>query len=425
MQSFTAGVRDGNWVTAERVRAYSVILLILAVIAIIGLGLTAEGLNDYKGRPLGTDFSNVYAAGKWVLEGRPEAPFNPPLQHEMEKRLFGADTPFFGWHYPPVFLGLAAVLALLPYLPALVVWQVTTLAGYLAMVRGIVAGGSLHGVKPRNGASIAASLWLLPALAFPAVFVNLTHGHNGFLTAALFGGSLLLLDRRPASAGILIGLLCYKPQFGMLIPLVLAATGRWRVFFTAAATVVVVCALSWLAFGTSTWIAFGESLQFTRTVVLEQGGTGFHKIQSPFAALRMWGVPAAAAYAIQAATIGAVAVLLVTLWRSGAPFATKAAALLAGSLLATPYVLDYDLMLMAPAVAFLAVHGIAQGFLNFEKSALVLCWFAPLLARVVGEHAGVPIGVMALFLLFGVALRRGAADRAAAPPTSFKPGQSE
>ena len=60
------------------------------------------------------------------------------------------------------------------------------------------------------------------ALAFPAVFVNLGHGHNGFLTAALIGFALLWLDRRPVVAGILFGLLAYKPQFGLMIPLVLS-----------------------------------------------------------------------------------------------------------------------------------------------------------------------------------------------------------
>jgi hypothetical protein len=65
----------------------------------------------------------------------------------------------------------------------------------------------------------------LAAASLPAVFINIAHGHNGFLTAALFGGGLLLLERREMLAGILFGLLCYKPQFGVLIPLALAAGG--------------------------------------------------------------------------------------------------------------------------------------------------------------------------------------------------------
>ena len=83
---------------------------------------------------------------------------------------------------------------------------------------------------------------LLLALAFPAVYVNLAHGQNGFLSAALLGGSLLILDQRPKLAGVLIGLLAYKPQFGVLIPLVLIATGRWTVIAAAAATVLITCA---------------------------------------------------------------------------------------------------------------------------------------------------------------------------------------
>jgi hypothetical protein len=205
----------------------------------------------------------------------------------MEKRIFGAETPFYGWHYPPLFLGVAAMLALMPYLLALFVWQAVTLALYLAAMRAIL---------PRP------EFWL-PALAFPAVLINISHGHNGLLSAALLGGGLVLIDRRPQFAGLLFGLLCYKPQLGVMIPVALAGGRQWRVFLFAALTVGAICLLSWLAFGAGVWAAFGDSLELTRHVVLEQGGTGFHKIQSPFAAFRMWGAPVEVAYAAQAAAI--------------------------------------------------------------------------------------------------------------------------
>ena len=60
------------------------------------------------------------------------------------------------------------------------------------------------------------------------MLINIGHGQNGFLTAALLGGALVVLDRRPILAGILIGLLVYKPQYGLMIPIVLAVSGRWR-----------------------------------------------------------------------------------------------------------------------------------------------------------------------------------------------------
>ena len=404
MSRMAREIRSGDWMTAERLQVYSAIVLVLSLVALAWLVATADGIVDYQRRPLGTDFSNVYAAGKWVLEGRPEAPFVPALQHEMEKRVFGADTPFYGWHYPPVFLGLAVLLALMPYLLSLAVWQAATLLSYLAVVRAIL---------PRP------EVWL-PALGFPAVFINIAHGHNGFLSAALFAGGLLVLDRRPALAGILFGLLAYKPQFGLMIPLVLAVSGRWCTFFFAAATVAAVSALTSIAFGSGVWLAFRDSLEFTRSVVLEQGSTGFHKIQSAFSAVRLLGGTVALAYAAQGATVLAVAVLLARLWRSEAAFALKAAALLAGALLSTPYLLDYDLVVMEPAIAFLVAHGMARGFLPYEKTALAFCWIAPLLARALAEYIGLPLALFALVTLFTVALRRAAADRAALPPSAVR-----
>ena len=87
-------------------------------------------------------------------------------------------------------------------------------------------------------------LWLLFAAAFPAVLVNAGHGQNGFLTAALLGGALVMLDRRPASRASCSALLSYKPQFGLMIPLVLIATQRWRVFGVAVVTVAALAAIT-------------------------------------------------------------------------------------------------------------------------------------------------------------------------------------
>jgi alpha-1,2-mannosyltransferase len=401
MAGIWAAVRTGDWLTASRVRAYSLIVLALGIAMLIGLGVSGDGLSDYQGRPLGTDFSNVYAAGQWVLEGRPDAPYSPALQYEMEKRIFGASTPFYGWHYPPVFLGVAALLALMPYLAALFVWQAVTFALYLWTMRAIV---------PMQAA-------LLPAIAFPAVLINISHGHNGFLSAALFGGGLVLLARQPRIAGWLLGLLVYKPQLGVLIPVALAGGRHWRAFVAAAAMVVALVVLSWSVFGTGPWSAFRDSLEFTRTVVLEQGGTGFHKIQSPFAALRLIGAPVEVAYAAQLSAICTSAVLVFILWSSEVAFALKAAALLSGALIATPYVLDYDLMILAPAIAFFVAHGLKHGFLDYEKSVLAFCWIAPLISRTLAETIFVPVGLIAIVLLFGIVLRRAAVDRAALPPS--------
>jgi len=206
----------------------------------------------------------------------------------------------------------------------------------------------------------------------------------------------------------LFGLLAYKPQFGLMIPLALIAGGYWRTTFAAAATVGALVLLTTAAFGVETWKAFFESTHFTQTVVLEAGKTGWHKIQSIFAWARMWGAPGSVAYAAQLIAILALAACLIRLWRSRAAFALKAAVLCIAALLATPYSLDYDLMVLAPAIAFLVGHGAARGFVAWEKSAIAGLWLVPLIARGVAEDAFVPLGVMTIIGVLALVLHRNA-----------------
>jgi len=437
MAGLIENLRTGAWVTRERVRLVTIGLLAAGLLGAVFLVATSDGRNDRFGRPLGTDFSNVYAAGTYVLEGKATAPFDPATQYARERAIFGTDTPFYGWHYPPFFLGLAALLALLPYGLALLSWQGATLGLYLLAIRAIlfaspspVGGGSLRRSAEREGGRGGVSgasaspppgslrdptsplqgevkqAWLLPALAFPAVFVNLGHGHNGFLTAALMAAALVSLDRRPWLAGVLFGCLAYKPQFGVLIPLVLIAGGYWRSVAAATVTVAALALAVTLAFGAEVWTAFLASTQFTRTVVLEQGDTGWHKIQSVFSIVRMWGGGVTLGYAAQLAVTLFVAAALVWLWRGRSSFALKAAALAIGTILATPYSLDYDLMLLAPAIAFLAVDGRERGFGPYEKTVLALLWLAPLVTRSVAQATLIPLAVPLMLIAFALMLRR-------------------
>lgn len=392
-------IRDARFLTLERVRGYAVLLVLGAAFGIALILWGRVGMLDGQGRPIGTDFANVYAAGVMALEGRPAEAWDWAAHHDVQKRVAGSDTvPFYGWHYPPFFLVLAAALAALPYLGALFVWQAATLPLFLVVLR-LVSG------RPEA--------WLV-GLACPAVFVNLTHGHNGFLTAALLGGALLLLDRRPVLAGVLIGLLAYKPQFGLLIPLVLAATGRWATFASASATVIAMAAGATALFGLDIWPAFLASLEPTRTIVLEQGDTGFHKIQSVFATVRLWGGPVALAHAAQGTVLLALAGLLVVIWRGASAFEIKAATLTLACLLATPYSLDYDLIVVGVAIAFLIRHATRVGLPPWWGAAITLAVVAPLLARPAADLMGLPLGIISLMLLLIVAIRHEAREPVAA-----------
>jgi hypothetical protein len=390
------GLRSGHWLTAGRIRGYSLLLLGIAAIAVAGWIALSDGLVDRNGKAIGTDFASVYAAGTLTWQGRPGDSYVPARQYAAEKAVFdGRDVGYCGWHYPPLYFAICFAVAAFPYAWGLVLWLAASFAAYLAAIRAIL---------PRVETLLVAS-------AFPAVFDTIGHGQNSFLTTALLGGALHWLDRRPWLAGILIGCLAYKPQFGLLIPLVLVVSGRWRTIGAAAATVATLVALSFAAFGSETWHAFVNSVDFTQTVVLEQGDTGWHKIQSAFSAVRMWGGGTETAYQVQTAVALMVAGSLAWLWHSDAAFELKGAALATGSLLATPYVIEYDLTLLAIAVAFLVRYGLARGFRNFEISMLAAVWAVPLLARSVAQATGIPLGLLVLSTLYIFIMRRALWDR--------------
>jgi alpha-1,2-mannosyltransferase len=457
MDRVRQAMRSGEWLTRERIRMVAVAVLLASAGGFLYLVVTATGGVDLQGRPIGTDFSNVYAAGTYVLEGNFQAPFDSVQQFAREQAIFGAATQFYGWHYPPYFLFVAAALAWMPYGLALFVWQAVTLGLYLLAIRTILSSfrgaptgparsgrpddrlranpesitTGLQGQAPnsslwrrwlwipdsRYAASGMTADWLLLALAFPAVLINVGHGHNGFLTAALLGGGLVILDRRPLLAGILFGLMAYKPQFGLMIPIALAAGGYWRTFAAAAVTAVLLTLLTTLVFGVQVWQAFFVGAEFTRTVVLEQGDTGWHKIQSIFSWARMWGAPVPLAYAIQGAATLVFAMASAWLWHGKAPYPLKAAGLCLAAVLATPYTLDYDMMVLAPAIAFLATDGMARGFGPWEKTALAALWLVPLVARTFPQVTQIPLGVPAMLAMFVLILRR--AEPNLALPVAF------
>lgn len=365
--SLVSALRSGVWLNADRLKFYPVIFLAVYIICSAYWIVNSSGYLDHTGKPLGTDFLNQYAASKLLLQGKPELAYDIPAHAAVEKEVIGSNEfGYYGWHYPPVALLIVAPFALVSYGMALAVWMLLTLLLNLYVVRKIA---DIPGI-------------VLPALAFPAVIVNIGHGHNGFLTASLLGGGLLMLGRNnQIAAGILIGLLAYKPQFAVLIPIALAAGHCWRAIIAAAITVVLFAALSWIVLGAATWEGFFASTEFTRNVILEQGATGWEKIQSVFSLVRGLGGGVSLAYVAQISVTVVLAFMIFRLWRSEASFNTKAAGLVVASLAATPYVLDYDLIVLGLAFVYLIADGRKSGFLPWEKTFLAIAWVWPLYAR--------------------------------------------
>ena len=212
-----------------------------------------------------------------------------------------------------------------------------------------------------------------------------------------------MLERQPVLAGCCLGLLTYKPQFGILFPFVLVAGGHWRAIGAAAATATMLALATLALFGVTPWTEFLHWLPLTSQALLSQDHAEWNKFQSLFSLVRMLGGGATLAWSLQLALTAITAIVLCVMWRNDRiAFELKAAALAAGVLLATPYVYLYDLTALAVSAAFLMRCALATGFIPGEAIGLALVTALFLIM----PFLGVPIGLMTVAIIALMIARR-------------------
>ena len=344
-------------------------------------------LFDADGHLIHTDYINVWAAGHLALEGHPAQAWDWAIHKQVQVELLGRDyVGDYAWHYPPPFLFVAMVLAHFPYATGLASWAAASFLPYIAMMRGVV--GQKFG--------------LLVGAAFPVVLANTMAGQNGFLTAGLLGGTLVLMPARPLLAGICLGLLSYKPQYGLLFPLALIAAGQWRTFIAAAATTAVLVLASWIAFGTDSWQAFFHWMPMFSQAFFTEGRATFYKMQSVFGLVRTFGGSEHLAWTLQWLMSATVVAGVVWLWRSRADYELKAASIATGTLLLTPYLFLYDMMVLAIPAGLLIRTGLEAGFRRYE-----LAWLASSMALLIAfPFTEVPLGLGSTLIVAVLIVRR-------------------
>ena len=350
---------------------------------------TGSGLSDRSGNPIGGDYSYYWAAESLVLQGDAAAVYDFPRLRAVELAVFGkeASVPF---PYPPTFLLLLLPLGLLPYLPSLALWLTATGGGYLWLIRRLAP-------HPRI-------IWL--ALAFPGTFQNLGFGQNGWLSALLLGGGLLLLDRWPLAAGALFGLLTYKPHLTALIPVALVAARRWRALLALGLTAAGWALASLLILGPEAWSGFLKNVPVA-VKLLETGKFALiYKMPTVFSAALLAGAGLTAARVLQAVVMLAAAAAVAWAWRRGAAPAIRNAVLILGTLLFIPHSFIYDLAILALPLAWLGWDGYTRGWLPGEKIFLVLGFLTPLVAVGLAQATHLQIAPLVLGALMYLALRR-------------------
>ena len=229
--------------------------ILLTLFAVYGFAYLAISVT--RGWPRGFgDLFALWSWGRFIGEHPAVEIYDPALLRSAQLALGMDSHSSYPFAYPP------------SYLPVL--WALGQLSGPVAFVLLMAASLPLYlwatlGRKWRPAA-------LLAALVAPTTVIGIVSGQSGLVAAALFAGGLRLAADRPATAGVALGLLSYKPQLGLLIPVALVASRRWRTLGAAAATAIFMIIATSALFGPAIWPRWAAAIPaFSRQVGAEGG----------------------------------------------------------------------------------------------------------------------------------------------------------
>ena len=378
-----------RWSDFDGWKALWMVTAIVAVMLFYRDFLMTRGDGSIGGNALwGRDFVNVYTSGSLVLQGRLDILYDVAAYRAYQLELFGAGLTAHNYSYPPVTLLYTWLFAPMPYWAALVAWLGGTGALFVAAARPYLRGAGLPA-------------WL--ALVAPASIINIWAGHYGFLVGALWLVAWRILPRRPALAGVLIGLMVVKPHLAILAPVVLLWRREWVAIAAAAATTALLVGLSALLFGTSLWVTYLTDTAMMQVAMVDNAGAFFISMMpTAMPAMAVLGVPLTVAGIVQAVVaVAAVALLLRKLPKDSAEAGLATAV---ATFLVLPYGFSYDMTVagLAGLLLYRQCAGRAPGWISLGAwgSVLVPAWMAALpvvSVLVIGTRYYFPLAPLLLF----------------------------
>jgi hypothetical protein len=351
------------------------------------------------------DFYALWSSGELARSGAPALNYDADALHLHQVALGMNPDQYNPFPYPPTFLLLLAPLGCLSLGAAFTLFMVPTFALYLLAM----TGGRFRDWR-----------WAVAACLAPASTVVWMSGQSGFLSGALMIGGLRLAPNRPILAGVLFGLLAYKPQLDVLLPIALVSARCWRAIAAAAATAAICALASSVAFGWEIWPAWFAS-------IVEYAGR-FHPVihfmPTLYANALMLGMSARTALIAQMFVAAPVAVLIWRAFRDG--FTPRACALIiVGTFLATPHAFNYDMPMLTAAIFwyFDERYRATRGVTLAEALILTVALILPF-AMVTLRNTGLPVSwapELALFCLIARPRALEATSPSAAAPLEKPP----
>lgn len=383
------GLRDGSWIYDPRARfaAFLWAAAMLPLLAAMMATYLRVGLTDGAGEVFGEDFVDCWVGGRFAWAGHGADAYDFRKYLAIVRDVAGAPTDPLTFNYLPSYMILCAPFALLPYVAGAIAWILGGILILFLLMRRLLDW---------RGA-------LFATLAAPATFINALFGQNGAFTALFLGGGLLMLRRSPLLAGLLLGLLSFKPQLGVLLPVALAFGGCWRAFVAATAGVLILFGASIAFAGWDAWLAAPARMEWMGHFIAHIGEGLWHRIPSTFMAVRfLFDVDPAIAWLVHAPAALAALAAVVWVWRRPSEaLSVKAATLVLATFIFTPYVWDNDMVVLVLIWAWRLTE---RNWKPWEATALTFAVAMPFFLAPAARFLGLPIGpAVLLFALWAVA----------------------
>jgi alpha-1,2-mannosyltransferase len=358
--------------------------------------MMTTGLIDRAGRFKGTDYTFFYVMGSLVLDGRTDALYNPDAhlkqgQLRIEPGLqLRAEYPNYG---PQIAL-LFSPLALLPFGWSLAVFLLLTALCYGLSVW--LVWRECEGLRDHG------HLVALLAGSSPLFLTLFRYGQLTAVGLLIFSAGFVAMRRqRFFVAGLILGCLAYKPQFGVVLGVVLLASRHWRVLAGAAAAVAVQLASAWLSAGAAPLAQYAGILWtlMRNPRLVEIHPTELHSLRGFFQLLVHSPAAVTACFFVALAVVLAAAVRT---WSACAPLGLKWGAVVLLTVLASPHLIAYDLVLLTiPLLVFAdwAARHRDHHLHGGVALLLVLVYFTPFSGMLIARLTGVQLSVVAMAIL--------------------------
>jgi alpha-1,2-mannosyltransferase len=356
-------IRTAAWLTPRRIRAQAGVLA-FCLWSVCAIDYATPGVFDRAGNIKFQDFLQFPISAHLIAQGRARELYDDRVLADGIRAIVGRDTNV----YLQYFYGPQVAL---PFLP-LCHFSFLTQAELFVTLSLIAYFGSVYmlwlacpNLRPYR------ALIFLCSIAYPPLFHFFVRGQLSVFVLVCFTAACLpFLARHDWLAGIALGLLAFKPQFLVAIPIVLLVARAWKVLIGLAISASAQVAFAYVYFGPSVMRAYLDMLLHSAsrpgTTELTFSPIQMHSLYSFWELLLPW---PRVVWGLYIATSLVVIAIAASIWKSSASRAMAFAALIVSAVLVNPHIYIYDLLALVPVFLLLA-NFIASQATNNSRSEL-------------------------------------------------------